>query len=814
MRLARNKKVFRWATLPAGLLLAWSGRAQVTPAQMEQLKEKLPAASQGAIDFQRQISPILENSCLRCHGPEKPKGNFRLDSPVAAMKGGENGTAIVPGASEKSPLIYYVAHLVEDMEMPPAGKGDRLTSEQIGLLRAWIDQGAKWPESAYEFKKKVVFSVTPSLQYVSVKGDEAKFREHTGQHEGFTEGIHFTLEEQLSDKTRFSADGHVFYPTQDYRLRLAGEQKDLGFVRFGWEQYREYYDDTGGYAPFLTPSNFSLGRDLELDIGRAWFDVGLTLPDWPRLVFGYELQYREGDKSILQWGDVGTLDPDLGGADSKLIYPASKAIDEQVHIIKFDLAHETSGVGIENNFRTEFYANENTRELTEFYDLGGGGQDRFVKIKEDNDHFQASDALRLEKQVNDWLFLSGGYFYSKFNGEFTFAQETVSPNNFFLGGEYFYKADRILFDQDTHIFNANTQLGPWSGLTLYGGAQNEWMTQRGFGSANLDEGDPAFLVTYPAQLYSDIDRATVDEYVGAKYTKIPFTVLFVEGRLQQESLDHYENQSAGTHAFLRDTDGSSEMGQFKGGFTISPDPRVSLTAQYRRRDKETAYDHIRGETPFGPLLGYSTFIRSRELETEEVDIRLSVRPVRWLKSTLSYQKVATDYWTSTEPVSFPPPFNLVFSEGGKLLAGNYDADIASINVSLTPWQRLYLSSTLSYRGSRTSSHANGHPTVVAYDGEMYSSLSSATYILNNKTDLLASYAYSWADYGQDNSATGLPLGLVYDWHVSTVGVSRKFRKNISTNLQYRFYYYDEENMGGSNNYQAHAVIASMSMTIN
>jgi mono/diheme cytochrome c family protein len=105
---------------------------------------KLPPAVETNIDFARDIKPILETSCLRCHGPENPKSKFRLDNREAALKGGEEGVDILPGNSAKSPLIHYVARLVADFEMPPVGKGEKLTAEQISLLRAWIDQGLVW----------------------------------------------------------------------------------------------------------------------------------------------------------------------------------------------------------------------------------------------------------------------------------------------------------------------------------------------------------------------------------------------------------------------------------------------------------------------------------------------------------------------------------------------------------------------------------------------------------------------------------------------------------------------------------------------
>jgi len=107
----------------------------------------LPPAAAHPVDFVKDIQPILSKSCLKCHGPEKQKNGFRVDVKSVAMKGGDTyGVAIKPGKSAESPLIRYVAGLEDDMLMPP--KGDPLTPEQIGLLRAWIDQGADWPESA------------------------------------------------------------------------------------------------------------------------------------------------------------------------------------------------------------------------------------------------------------------------------------------------------------------------------------------------------------------------------------------------------------------------------------------------------------------------------------------------------------------------------------------------------------------------------------------------------------------------------------------------------------------------------------------
>lgn len=102
-----------------------------------------PASDKKDVSFDKDIKPIFEKSCVKCHGAEKQKGKLRLDSLAAALKGGENGKCVLPGDSAKSSLVHSVARLDPDSAMPPEDKGAPLTKDQIGLIRAWIDQGAK-----------------------------------------------------------------------------------------------------------------------------------------------------------------------------------------------------------------------------------------------------------------------------------------------------------------------------------------------------------------------------------------------------------------------------------------------------------------------------------------------------------------------------------------------------------------------------------------------------------------------------------------------------------------------------------------------
>jgi mono/diheme cytochrome c family protein len=104
----------------------------------------LPPAASDPVDFAKDIVPILNTSCIRCHGRGKSRGGFSLETRERMMEGGDSGDAVLAGKSGDSLLIHLVAGLDPDNVMPQ--KGSRLKPAQIGVLRAWIDQGAPWPD--------------------------------------------------------------------------------------------------------------------------------------------------------------------------------------------------------------------------------------------------------------------------------------------------------------------------------------------------------------------------------------------------------------------------------------------------------------------------------------------------------------------------------------------------------------------------------------------------------------------------------------------------------------------------------------------
>ncbi len=129
------------------------------------------------VDFQRELLPILRANCLACHNSQKAEAKLVLETPKAILRGSIEGPVVVEGKSDESRLWWVAAHREESF-MPPADNqvsAKNLTAQELGLLKLWIDQGAKgivnasrdvqWQAAAKTFRPILATAVTPDGQY-------------------------------------------------------------------------------------------------------------------------------------------------------------------------------------------------------------------------------------------------------------------------------------------------------------------------------------------------------------------------------------------------------------------------------------------------------------------------------------------------------------------------------------------------------------------------------------------------------------------------------------------------------------------------
>src|SRR5687768_11099982 len=125
----------------AALLLASAaGAAERGPLPIAEVRRAEP------VNFDREVLPFLSDNCLSCHCQTTTKGGLNLETLESMLKGGESGPAIIPKRAEDSLVFQAAAHVDADLAMPPRdnkAKAKNLTPEQLGLLKLWIDQGAR-----------------------------------------------------------------------------------------------------------------------------------------------------------------------------------------------------------------------------------------------------------------------------------------------------------------------------------------------------------------------------------------------------------------------------------------------------------------------------------------------------------------------------------------------------------------------------------------------------------------------------------------------------------------------------------------------
>jgi len=172
--------------LVAAVIVTGIGRADEAPNAKEIAIAEINRGTR--VDFANEIAPILKAGCLACHNGNTSKGDLNLESPESMLQGGTNGPALVAGESKKSRLLLSAAHRLKPL-MPPLNNrvgAQALTPEQLGLIRLWIDQGAKgspatrpmaiaWQPPAVGLQPILALALTPDAKYVACSRGEQLF---------------------------------------------------------------------------------------------------------------------------------------------------------------------------------------------------------------------------------------------------------------------------------------------------------------------------------------------------------------------------------------------------------------------------------------------------------------------------------------------------------------------------------------------------------------------------------------------------------------------------------------------------------------
>jgi len=757
------------------------------------------AAEAGAVDFVRDVKPIFERSCFRCHGAKKPKSGFRLDEREPALRGGDNGVAIVPGRADQSPLIHYIRHAEEGMEMPPIGKGERLTEAQVKLIEDWINEGARWSGGTPE--RKARYSVSPSIRAFWVEGNELRFREQSGHWNTLSGGAtRFSLSEQTGPDRSLRIEGHAMAGVNDYALSLNWQPGEGHWWRAGVEHWRRFYDNTGLFQPGAAPPP-RLGLEPVLDLGRAWIEYGRQFDNGALAVLGYEYRFKDGAKSMLTLGPAGGIG----------VAPSYKAINEDRHRIRLDLQHEWKDTSIRDEFRLEFYALDTTH-----YQSGDtlNAVSADYSARNRTDQWVGANTFRLSRQIREGWHASGAYHYSRLRADNALSVGTTGVGTGFP--EPRWSANSILNQSETHAFSLSSLFGPWNHLSLAPAFQAEWNRRRSAAAADIGYIFGGAVTPVPVALDASRDERITTESLTLRYTGIPTLSLSADLRLRQEAQGIFEQQQGGdagldpfatkNPSFLQRTDGDAAEQSYQAGMRWSPRPGWSLSTRLRHREKETGYrNELLALSGAGGPSSFPGFIRRWEHESDEIRSRLSARLRRGWRMHLTWQFTRGDYTIVTGASPADP------GGGGVISASNSDAHTIGMSHSFTPHHRWNLSADFSVTDSRTVSAQNNVAGVAAWRGLAWSGYAHAGFVWNERTDLVATYSFSAADFGQPLVAGRVVQGTDYTLHGVRAGLRRRVGKRARLAIEYGLQRYDEPTSGGQTDYTAHGLFASINL---
>jgi hypothetical protein len=253
---------------------------------------RLPA---DPVDYLRDIKPVLADKCYHCHGGLQQKSGLRVDTVPLLRKGGEEGPAVIPGHSDRSPLIRHLTATSGAKRMPPASDGEPLSKKQIALIRAWIDQGAggpanEKPESDPRDHWAFRPPVRPRLPVLAK-----------------TEGVSNPVDAFLA--AEWEKHGLTPQPVADRRLLLRRVCLDLVGLPPTSAQIRAFLDDSAPDAYEKLVDRLLASPSYGERWGRHWMDIW-RYSDW----WGLGQETRNSQRHIWHWRDwiVESLNADKG----------------------------------------------------------------------------------------------------------------------------------------------------------------------------------------------------------------------------------------------------------------------------------------------------------------------------------------------------------------------------------------------------------------------------------------------------------------------------------------------------------------------
>ncbi|MBI5775623.1 MAG: TonB-dependent receptor [Verrucomicrobia bacterium] len=661
------------------------------------------------------------------------------------------------------------------------------------------------------------------LGHFFVDGDVGQFKRKQQRPDGMFGGIEeLHYEQMVGKKGLLELDGRSIFDNRDYSLKLGLSHPDIGYARGGYSEFRTWYDGSGGYSvrsnAWLNPYT----DELYVRRGRAWFEGGLTLPDWPVLSVRYSYDFREGMKDSTIWGDYNlTLTPTPNSAVvARGIIPTFLDINERRHLVEADVKHTLGITSFDLGLRYGQDNIDNSRNILRRQ--GEPTRVRAVTQKEsvDSDMFNLHGLV--EARFNPKVLFTMGGSYTRLDTDiggsriygagYNSSFSPISPNQQSNDEGFVDLTGGSRVDQ--YVANLNLMLTPVKDFVIVPSLRIEYQDQAGialFTETRVTNATNAAVLedVMNSRLRRFID---VTESLEMRYTGLTNWSLYARGEWLEGQGSLNESQvdlDVGTTALLRQTDSERLVQKYVAGANWYPHRKVNFAGQYYFRSVRNDYEHNIDPTVFTPATTnnlYPAFMRNQEYHTHDVNFRMTWRPQSSMTFVSRYDYQVTSY----NMQGGIGPYGVALADIENAEATSH---IISQSASWTPLPRLYCQASVTFANQHTYTPAatlTGAAANLVQNGENDYWTGNATvgYALTKRSDIQVQYNCYFADNYSDNSSVSLPYGAGAEQHGVTATLINRLRKNLTWKLQYGYYTGHDRTSGGNNDYRAHLVYSS------
>lgn len=648
---------------------------------------------------------------------------------------------------------------------------------------------------------------------VFLHGDKARYMQRyrrTPGAFGGLEGLHY--EKQVGEQGLFKLDARGLFDLNDYAVKLELSHPEKGYLRAGYKEFRTWSDGSAGYLSVPSPQGtwFSLyDEDLYVDRGEAWVEAGLTLPDWPVFSFRYAHQFRRGKKDSTVWGDHSLTGQNAGNVQRGIV-PSFWDIDEERDLFEVKASHTIKATQLGLGFRYEHGGLNNSLNMHR-RPAAGDAANRYVTSTSGNDTDLFNVHGHSITRFNDKVMLTLG-------GSFTTLENELAGERFY-GSGYGVGYDqapggpfdpRQAGDQGytnllgnsrlwEYVANLNVMYNPWEHVSIVPSLRIQKQDVEGW-SSFADTLD--YLGRPPVAASGNSDRGllAVSERLDLRYSGVTNWVFYARGEWSQDQGDLSERFSGrilgGT--LSRTTDYDKFTQKYTVGANWYPRRNLNWGVQYYRRMREADYTHA---GPARPFLLYPGFIQQQEFFTDDINLRMTLRPSSSVTLVGRYDFQLSSIHTQAE--GYPA-----------VQSAEVTTHVFGGSATWVPHGRWYLQAGGNLVLDRTETPANeltGSQAglVQSSRNDYWNANFMAGLVLTDKTDLQANYVYYRANNLDDNSRVSVPYGADIEEHGVTATMTRRITEQLRWKMQYGYFNGRDDLSGGHNDYEAHLVYSSV-----